>query len=80
MCNYENNEKIIDVSTTHIWERNDEKYSIFESMLSQLCKREMRSVFVHEKEHEISRLRDRKRMKSVIEIIRRMMKRTLRTQ
>lgn len=50
---YDTDGEVIGVPTAHIWGSNDQQYPTFGPVLSQLCKREMRTVFIHQGGHEI---------------------------
>ena len=70
----------ISVPTAHIWGKNDREYPTFGPVLSQLCKADSRSVFIHEGGHEVPGSRDRASVISAAQIIRRVIAEALDAQ
>lgn len=67
--------EVIDVPTAHIWGANDHLYPTFGVVLSQLCKEDKRSVFVHEGGHEIPGPKDPDALQKAIRVIKRTIER-----
>lgn len=67
-----NEEKaLIQVPTAHIWGRNDQEYPDFGPMLSRMCDKNLKSVFIHEGGHEIPGARVTADMLGAVTVIRR---------
>jgi hypothetical protein len=62
--------EVIDVSTAHIWGKNDNLYPSFGPVLSRLCKADMKEVYVHDGGHIIPGARDIKTVKNCVSVIR----------
>lgn len=67
---YIRNEEVIDIPTAHIWGRNDPRNLTYGSLLSELCRTQLKSVFVHEGGHEIPGARDRVALSKAVGCVR----------
>lgn len=72
--------EVIDVPTAHIWGSNDQQYPTFGHVLSQLCKLEMRAVFIHQGGHEIPGSNSKDAVTATVQAIRRTIAKATSTQ
>lgn len=50
---FEKDGEVIDIPTAHIWGANDQLWPNFGIVLSKICRKDHRTVFIHEGGHEI---------------------------
>ena len=70
LLSYPADGEIIGVPTAHIWGKNDPGNPSYGPILSQLCRRHLKSIFVHEGGHEIPGSKDRAVLARTVECIR----------
>ncbi|KAK6598098.1 ef-hand calcium-binding domain-containing protein [Botrytis cinerea] len=72
--------EIIDLPTAHIWGCNDQLYPTFGPVLTDLCRRDLREIFIHQGGHEIPGPDNKTAVAEIVKIIRRTVERALNIQ
>ena len=60
---------MIEIPTAHIWGGNDRLYPTFGPVLSQLCRKDRRAVFIHKGGHEIPSSKSPEEVAKVVRLI-----------
>lgn len=71
LMGFEQDGEVIEIPTAHIWGENDKLYPTFGPVLSGLCKRDRRAVFIHTNGHEIPGPRSADAVAKAAEVINR---------
>ena len=77
---FEHDGEIIEVPTAHIWGAHDELYPDFGPVLSRLCRKDIRTDFVHQGGHEVPSSKSPDTVSSVVRVIERTIERALEAQ
>lgn len=75
VLSFEEDGEVIQVPTAHIWGADDRVYPEFGTVLSKLCRRDARAVFVHPAGHEIPGPKDERSLQEAIRVIKRTIER-----
>ena len=67
---YALNGEVISIPTAHIWGANDPRNHTYGPTLSELCRTQLKSVFVHEGGHEVPGARDRVALSKAVACVR----------
>ncbi|KAF7911848.1 uncharacterized protein EAE98_011791 [Botrytis deweyae] len=72
--------EIIDLPTAHIWGCNDQLYPTFGLVLVDLCKLNLREIFIHEGGHDIPGPENKTAVAEIVKIVKRTVERALNIQ
>lgn len=69
VLSFEQDGELIQFPTAHVWGANDQVYPEFGTVLSKLCLKDSRAVFVHPGGHEIPGPKDEQSLQGAIRVI-----------
>ncbi|MCJ1352681.1 MAG: hypothetical protein MMC33_002665 [Icmadophila ericetorum] len=69
LLSFDTDGELIEIPTAHIWGANDQLYPTFGPVLSKLCKKETRAVFIHDGGHELPASEDKQAVGKSLEVI-----------